>query len=387
MGGLLVQLSIAFVGLVSQVKAVGLPRNILDSLRATEWGYEASNGPDTWAANFADFCAGMSQSPINIDMSTVVTPITDPGPITFTNYDTAMSGQVTNNGHTAKFTFTAGTAPTISGGRLPTGNTFEFAQLHWHWGSVSTQGSEHTLDGVKYPMEIHLVHWNKKYGTIADALNYSDGLAVLGFFYEVSTADNGDLKSILDKFADVDNVARKIRKKNKNKKKGVRTGRVGAELTSDQRVDVSVPIPSDMKLNQFLPSTGAGDQYTYYQGSLTTPTCNEIVLWTVFTNKILISESQLAKFRTLKDSDGTVIQDNFRPPQPLNGRTVYLRKGTATVADTSAANLSVGAAIGAATMYFIYGFGLLPTPQVTRRSYNNIHPGFKEQYLQAPYSS
>ena len=63
---------------------------------------------------------------------------------------------------------------------------YEFAQFHWHWGSVSTQGSEHTIDGKEYPAEIHFVHFNKKYGDISTAVSKSDGLAVLGFFYEVN---------------------------------------------------------------------------------------------------------------------------------------------------------------------------------------------------------
>ena len=41
------------------------------------------------------------------------------------------------------------------------------------------------MDGKMYPMEIHLVHWNNKYGDVGTAIGNSDGLAVLGFFYEV----------------------------------------------------------------------------------------------------------------------------------------------------------------------------------------------------------
>ncbi len=50
---------------------------------------------------------------------------------------------------------------------------------------MSTKGSEHTIDGKEYPAEIHFVHFNKKYGDISTAVTKSDGLAVLGFFYEV----------------------------------------------------------------------------------------------------------------------------------------------------------------------------------------------------------
>ena len=97
-----------------------------------------------------------------------------------------------NNQFDCKFNFTyyllKHTLPYFSPGRLPAepGDTFEFAQLHWHWGFEDSQGSEHTVDGMKSPMEVHLVHWNKKYGTVAEALKHSDGLAVIGFMYEVS---------------------------------------------------------------------------------------------------------------------------------------------------------------------------------------------------------
>ena len=33
--------------------------------------------------------------------------------------------------------------------------------------------------------ELHLIHYNSKYGTYENALNYNDGLAVLGVFIQV----------------------------------------------------------------------------------------------------------------------------------------------------------------------------------------------------------
>ena len=41
---------------------------------------------------------------------------------------------------------------TISGGGL-TGK-YKAAQFHFHWGSDSSKGSEHKLDGKTYPLEV-----------------------------------------------------------------------------------------------------------------------------------------------------------------------------------------------------------------------------------------
>lgn len=48
-------------------------------------------------------------------------------------------------------------------------------------------GSEHTVDGLSYSGELHLVHWNTtKYPTFEAAAAHPDGLAVLGVFLKVS---------------------------------------------------------------------------------------------------------------------------------------------------------------------------------------------------------
>jgi len=63
-----------------------------------------------------------------------------------------------------------------------------FGQLHWHWGSRDDVGSEHTIDGLHGPMEMHLVHYNQKYGSFEDAVDKPDGLLVLGVLYKVRTS-------------------------------------------------------------------------------------------------------------------------------------------------------------------------------------------------------
>ena len=39
----------------------------------------------------------------------------------------------------------------------------------------SSGGSEHTLNGHRFASEIHMVHYNKKYGTLANAVLKADG--------------------------------------------------------------------------------------------------------------------------------------------------------------------------------------------------------------------
>jgi carbonic anhydrase len=52
-----------------------------------------------------------------------------------------------------------------------------------------------------------------------------------------------------------------------------------------------------------------------YEGSLTTPPCTEGVQWIVMTTPIQLSAAQIRAFTT-------IIHDNFRPTQALNGRPV-----------------------------------------------------------------
>lgn len=278
------------------------------------WGYEGEVGPAHWADEFP-VCNGTSQSPINIITGAAVQA--EPAPINFGNYDKIRietlgntgehygatgkggrleNGTVKNNGHTAQLDVIAtlpGDVGVLTGGPL-TGE-YQILQLHFHWGSDDTKGSEHTLDGESFPMEMHIVH--KKVGE-PDFLSVEGGLAVTGFFFEVDNTDNpaidplvSVLKNIVDpnKFFDMSGSTFKI---------------------TDLISGVAPLADSDTT------------KYSSYSGSLTTPGCMEIVNWINFIKPIKISSEQLKMFRALKDKEDNDIVDNFRPPQPLNGRPV-----------------------------------------------------------------
>ncbi|XP_045125786.1 carbonic anhydrase 2-like [Portunus trituberculatus] len=179
--------------------------------------------------------------------------------------------------------------PALFGGDLD--GQYNFLQYHFHWGKDSSEGSEHTIDGKKFPGEIHLVHWKASYGSVAEAINFDDGIAVLGIMLELSKTDNAYLNPIFD------------------------------NLDKITKADAEVKIPP-FALNRLLPLNV--DDFFRYEGSLTTPTCNEIVIWTVFKDTVKISYKQLAKFRTLMDEKGNLLVETFRPVQPLNGREVAM---------------------------------------------------------------
>ena len=59
-----------------------------------------------------------------------------------------------------------------------------------------------------------------------------------------------------------------------------------------------------------------------YSGSLTTPGCNEIVTWSVLHYPQTVSVRQMERLRSVLDSDGHPMGNNYRPVMPIHGRRV-----------------------------------------------------------------
>jgi len=74
---------------------------------------------------------------------------------------------------------------------------------------------------------------------------------------------------------------------------------------------------SELSIAQLLPSNR--NHYARYEGSLTTPPCDENVTWIIELEPIHATKAQVEKLRV-----GT--SANARPTQPLNGRTVRWRQ-------------------------------------------------------------
>ena len=138
-------------------------------------------------------------------------------------------------------------------------------------------------------MEVHLVHFNTKYNNLGTAADKSDGLAVLGIFFDITQGDELRWQALTSELAKVKNPNEKVE---------------------------SFKL-SNMSLNSFLPKST--NEFYRYNGSLTTPPCYESVTWTVFGEPLPISEGQMSFFRSLQDGHGPMV-NNFRPVQQLNER-------------------------------------------------------------------
>ncbi|XP_039634434.1 carbonic anhydrase 4a isoform X5 [Perca fluviatilis] len=281
-----------------------------------DWCYQSQftcdhqcNAPDKWNHAQRD-CGGNHQSPINIVTRKTLKDerLT---PFEFNNYQQIFRDTIKNNGHSVKVGVPH--LSTISGGGLP--STYKAVQFHMHWGNNGGPGSEHTIDGEQYPMELHIVHMKNEYTDLTTALSDPEGVAVLGFFYETSNSANR-------KYDPITNTLRSIKTTNSN--------------TSLPSISLAQLIPAEQNLTSFY----------RYNGSLTTPGCNEAVIWTVFENTIPLSVDQLRVFSELQFHDGKPMVGNFRPVQPLNGRQVFRSGGAVILVSSTLLLAAIATALG-----------------------------------------
>uniref|UniRef100_A0A8C1K9N8 Carbonic anhydrase n=1 Tax=Cyprinus carpio TaxID=7962 RepID=A0A8C1K9N8_CYPCA len=244
----------------------------------SNWGFSALlKGPSEWHKDYP-IAEGNRQSPIDIVPSEAVFDARL-SPISL-SYNNCTSVSISNNGHSVVVEFTdSDERSVIRGGPLE--NTYRLKQFHFHWGGKGCRGSEHTVGGKTYASELHLVHWNAiKYKSFGEAAAAPDGLAVLGIFLEVTLLEHLYFPNVTD----------------------------------FKGFNPKCLLPNSL-------------EYWTYPGSLTTPPLYESVTWIVLKEPIYVSEKQMGKFRTLlfneeEEDDRMRMENNFRPPQPLKGRTV-----------------------------------------------------------------
>lgn len=217
------------------------------------WGYDGEIAAVHWGdlnEAWATCETGSEQSPIDFaEMSggEAVTPVL--------NWTPAEAADIVDNGHTIQANLTNAGSLTLDG------TEYALVQFHFH------AGSEHTVNGEQYPLEVHFVHASE-----------AGELAVVGVMFEEGEAEPG-----LDP--------------------------VWNNLPEAQG---HVPVGAVIDANQFLPEDLTAWRYA---GSLTTPPCSEGVAWTVIQSPITASAEQIAGYTARYDN-------NYRPVQPLGERDV-----------------------------------------------------------------
>ncbi|KAM4044315.1 carbonic anhydrase 4 [Anomaloglossus baeobatrachus] len=264
------------------------------SSASEDWCYEIQTkstatckGPTKWTELVNATCGGKNQSPIDIKNAKFDSALI---PFKFVGYDKELECTLSNNGHTAVLTPVGTETIEISAGGLS--GTYSIAQLHFHWGNEGIKGSEHTLNGVRYPMELHIVHAKKTTRSEPSGGSTTSGSnAVLGFFFEEG-ATNSHYANLISGLSKI--------------------GSPGTTTTvSKVTLQDLIPVSKDLEV------------FYRYQGSLTTPSCAETVTWTLFSKPIKLDKSQIAAFYgNLKYSDGKNMGENFRPVQDLNERKI-----------------------------------------------------------------
>lgn len=254
----------------------------------SSWSYTDNEfGPHTWQDRYK-VAEGNLQSPINIDTEaakgdTIVEAIKF-------NYLPMKNSTITNDGRHLQITLSRNDS-VVTGGPLT--DTYQLAIIRFRWGHDNNSGSEHAINDQNYPLEVQLIHWNKKlYKNIGEAMGGENGLCIIGLLYQVSDDDNEGLMPVI-----------KLLSREENK------GCFSLEVKST--IDPTCFI-KDMT------------SYWTYQGSLTTPPMSENVTWIISEKIIKISEKQLSAFRNVRNSCGELMAGHCRPLCPLNGRPVML---------------------------------------------------------------
>lgn len=279
---------------------------------AHQWCYhehECDHSPEHWHTLAGSHCAGHRQSPVDIKTNAVKDK--DFSVFDFKGFDNKhVIKSIINTGHTVKCALKEGLAE-VSGGGLE--HVYSVLQIHFHWANSASDstGSEHLLDSKRFPMEMHIVT-KRKDSTLDEAVTQGDGLAVLGFFVEAS----GDTKS--SGAAETPTNEETSPQSNTEAWKHLTD-----HFSHIPTIGTEANFTSAVSINDLLGDVDWKSFYRY-MGSLTTPLCNEAVVWTVFKHSVKVDHSLMRMFPT-----GMGYGDVYRPAQSLHNRTIYRSSASA----------------------------------------------------------
>lgn len=221
--------------------------------QAVRWGYDGPGAPQHWASLREEYApCGKGRQQSPVDIAGYEK--NDPGSLSFSYCIDAKA--VRNDGRFVHIDFPAGN--TLGAGR----QTYQLQSAHFH------SPSEHRIDGSSFAAELHLVHADDH-----------DNLAVVGVLFRLG-AVNPMMQAILD------------------------AAPAGGETAVDGfTLDAEAFLPDNLG-------------YFRYDGSKTTPPCDEGVSWYVMREPKTISAEQVESLQTWSDGP------NNRPVQPIGDREI-----------------------------------------------------------------
>ncbi|KAK7404758.1 hypothetical protein VNO78_05715 [Psophocarpus tetragonolobus] len=237
----------------------------------SEFNYDVKSniGPFNWGDIKPEWSLcknGSMQSPIDL-LNERVQIVSHLGTLQ-KNYSPS-NATLKNRGHDIKLEWLAGTSYLQMNG-----TQYALKQFHWH------SPSEHTIDGKRLDLELHMVHETP-----------SGQTAVIGILYKTGRPDH--FLSLLTKHLEA--VSNSI----------------GAEI------EVGVMDPRLVKIGT------STTLYYRYIGSLTTPPCTEDIAWTMLREVRSVSMEQIKLLRDAVHDDSDA---NARPLQPVNNRLLQFNK-------------------------------------------------------------
>ncbi|XP_063072272.1 receptor-type tyrosine-protein phosphatase gamma [Engraulis encrasicolus] len=280
------------VGLRGGVEATGAGPRERRAAGEPYWAYSGSHGPASWASTYPE-CAEKNQSPLDISDGDARVS-NECQELTLEGFDVPSSNKTTmkNTGKTVSIQLKDDYY--VQGAGLP--GRFKAERMEFHWGhSNGSAGSEHSINGRKFPVEMQIYMYNPDdFDSLSAAIQEKRIIAAMSVFLQVGRKDNVAVEPIITGLKRV--------------------------VHHDKETFLG-----SFTLRELLPvSLGS---YYRYTGSLTTPPCSRVVEWIILSQPVYLSHTQLDSFYSIftteqQDHVKSVeyLRNNHRPPQALAGR-------------------------------------------------------------------